>query len=144
MRPGVQKIAPDLWQSALAHLAFWPCLREHVDLIVLLAARVEELPSGVEVIDYPIDDNADGSPVFNGVRALAKALKNQRVCTVCHVGENRSGLLSALILVERGVKPSNAVRMVQERGPYNSPTQPHSFWNPGFVGQVLELEHVTQ
>jgi hypothetical protein len=45
--------------------------------------------------------------------------------------------LSALILVERGVVPAEAVTLVQERGPHNSPTQPHSFWNPGFVQQVL-------
>ena len=139
MRPGVQKIADGLWQGALAHASVWSCANEHIDVAVLMAGVAEPLPFGVEHIWFPINDNADGCECFMDVRALAHQVAKQRVLTICHMGENRSGLLSALILVERGISPQDAVALVQARGPHNSPTQPHSFWNPGFVRQVLAL-----
>lgn len=97
------------------------------------------MPPGVEHIVFPIDDNANGSDQFDAVRDLAHSVANRRVLAICHMGENRSGLLSALILADRGIPPAEAVQTVQREGPHNSPTQAHSFWNPGFVRQVLAL-----
>lgn len=139
MRPGVQRIAEGLYQAALAHASVWTGATECVDVAVLMAQPVEPMPVGVEHITFPINDNADGCECLDVVRAIARSVATQRVLTICHMGENRSGLLSALILVERGEAPSEAVRIVQENGPHNSPTQPHSFWNPGFVRQVKSL-----
>jgi hypothetical protein len=104
-----------------------------------MATMVERPPDGVQLIYYPIDDDANGSPVFDEVRALARSVSKRRVLSICHMGENRSGLLSALILVERGMTPQGAVTAVQQLGPLNSPDQTTSFWNPGFVRQVLSL-----
>ncbi len=139
MRPGVRRIADGLYQSALAHASLWNCAAEHVDVAVLMATLVEPMPLGVECVVFPIDDNANGCDRLDEVRALAKSVAHRRVLTICHMGENRSGLLSALILTERGVTPRDAVAMVQANGPHNSPSQQHSLWNPGFVKQVEEM-----
>lgn len=136
MRPGVQQIAPGLYQSALAHASAWNAVGV-VDVAVLMATPVEPLPVGVDHIVAPIDDNADGCDRLDDVRALAKEVAGKRVLSICHMGENRSGLLSTLILIQRGMAPADAVALVQKNGPHNSPTQPHSFWNPGFVRQAL-------
>ncbi len=136
----IKKIAPGLWQSALAHvLPNWNSISADCHTIALMATLAEPLPGNVPLIYFPIDDNASGTDRLDTIRELAKMLANVPVLTVCHIGENRSGLLSALILVERGYKPAEAVALVQREGPHNSPTQAHSFWNPGFVRQVLEL-----
>ena len=139
MRPGIREIAPGLFQSALVHASNETVISASVDVTVLMAALVEPPPSTPRFVYFPIDDNAAGSPQFEEVRALAASVATSRVLSLCHMGENRSGLLSALILVERGVPPALAVAVVQNRGPVNSSGQTHSFWNPGFVAQVLSL-----
>lgn len=135
----MQEIAPGLYQAALAHASTWTAAPQHVDVAVLMASQAEPLPAGIEHQYFPIDDDAAGCNHLDEVRSLASTLAQQRVLTVCHMGENRSGLLSALILIARGMDAATAVRTVQTRGPHNSPTQAHSFWNPGFVKQVLAL-----
>ena len=139
-RPGVREIAPGLYQSALAHASVDTEIVKHVDVAVLMASLAEPMPPGLqELVIFPIDDNAAGTEHFEAVRNIARTVKDQRVLTICHMGENRSGLLSTPILVERGMKPKDAVALVQKNGPVNSSDQTHSFWNPGFVRQVLEL-----
>ena len=139
MKPGVQQIADGLYQSALAHASTWTEAPQYVDVAVLMATPAEPLPVGVRHIMCPIADNAEGCTCLEAVKALASSISTERVLAVCHMGENRSGLLSALILIARGMDSQEAIRLVQERGPHNSPTQAHSFWNPGFIRQVAAL-----
>lgn len=137
MRPGVQEIAPGLYQAAFADAVAWTDAPLHVDVAVIMCGGA--LPSLKTQIELTIDDNANGCPVLPLVQDVASLVAHQRVLSVCHVGENRSGLLSALILIKRGLTPQAAITIVQTRGPHNSPTQPHSFWNSGFVRQVAAL-----
>ena len=132
LRSGVCEIAPSLYQAAWTDASTWT---GSVDVLVCMAGNAHVNPN-IPQISFPIDDNAEGCDRFVEVQNLAKSVATQRVLTVCHMGENRSGLLSALILVERGWYPVSAVTTVQFYGPHTSPSQPHSFWNPGFVRQV--------
>ena len=129
---GVCEIAPGLYQATWIDASTWT---GSVDVLVYMAGDAQVNPH-IPQISFPIDDNAEGCDQFAEVQALAKSVVSKQVLTVCQVGENRSGLLSALILIERGWHPVSAVTTVQYYGPHNSPTQPHSFWNPGFVRQV--------
>lgn len=138
MKPGVRQIADGLYQAALAHASLWNCVAEHVDVAVLMASAAEPMPEGVEHIYFPINDDANGTEHFEDVRKLAQQLAPRRVLTICHMGENRSGLLSALILVARGMSNEAAIALVQQNGSHNSPSQAHSLWNPGFVRQIRE------
>jgi hypothetical protein len=137
MKSGVQKIAPDLYQSSWDDAVKWHDMSNYVDIAVVMCGG--KLPQSITQIEFPIDDNANGCDCFSAVQELAKSVSTQRVLSVCHMGENRSGLLSTLILISRGESPAQAVALVQTNGPHNSPTQAHSFWNPGFVKQVLWL-----
>lgn len=137
MKPGVQEIAPGLYQAAFTDAMQWVTASDHVDVAVLMCGGT--LPHSIPQIDFPIDDNASGCDRLAAVQELARSISTQRVLSVCHMGENRSGLLSALVLIARGESPEHAVALVQTNGPHNSESQPHSFWNPGFIKQVLDL-----
>lgn len=137
-----KQIADKLWQGALAHVSQdgYP---EGVEVVLLMAERVEALPNAanVPVLYLPIPDNPDGltEEQFAQVYGLCRAVQGACVLTICHMGENRSGLASALLLCLRGMEPAAAVKLVQTNGPHNSSNAPHSFWNPGFNKQVLEF-----
>ena len=132
LRGGVCEIAPGLYQAAVADASTWT---GSVDVLVSMAGDAQVNPN-IPQISFPIDDNANGCDRFADVQALAKSVASRQVLAVCQIGENRSGLLSALILVARGWHPISAVTTVQYHGPHHSATQPHSFWNHGFVRQV--------
>ena len=133
-----KEITPGLWQSPLAFvLQEWPTLKDQVDVVVLMAELTEGVPSDVPFVYFPIPDDPNGCASIEQVRLLAEMVGRFRVLTICHMGENRSGLLSALILVYQGMLPEEAVRLVQTRGPTTSDPERGSFWNPGFVQQVL-------
>ena len=133
LQGGVREIAPGLYQAAWTDASTWT--GGSVDVLVYMAGDAQVNPN-IPQISFPIDDNAEGCDRFADVQTLAKSLASKQVLTVCQIGENRSGLLSALILVARGWDPISAVTTVQYHGPHHSATQPHSFWNPGFVRQV--------
>ena len=141
MMEKVKQIAAGLWQGALVHvLDEWEEITEEVD-VVLVMAEVAGNPfpwtgKNLNILLDPIDDDPSGAADFSRLKALAVAFCDQRVLTVCHAGENRSGLMSALILRARGLTPFEAVLFVQQNGPVNTDND-HSFWNPGFVQQVL-------
>lgn len=138
----IKEIAPGLFQSALNHAVaeMDKEFQAKIDVIVIMAeADVFQRCGDLPILLTPIDDNPAGTDRLQYVQNIAALVARKRVLTICHVGENRSGLLSALILIERGTTPEDAVALVQKNGPHNSPTQLHSFWNPGFVKQVLAL-----
>ena len=136
----MKQIAEGLWQGALRHV-HEQGLPAEITAVALMATQVESVPlrPGVLFIYFPIDDNADGldAETFKVCIALADFLKDFKVLTICHMGENRSGLLSSLILGARGVDAETAVKTVQQRGNPNK-DRGYSFWNPGFVRQVRE------
>lgn len=136
----MKQIAEGLWQSSQRDVS--SVSSEQFDVVFWMCGGPISVPFGVELVDFAIPDDPNGCApeLFDRLRRLAAAHAHLRVLTVCSMGENRSGLMSALILVARGMEPEDAVRRVQEKGPHNSPDRPHSFWNPGFVKQVLSMK----
>lgn len=149
LRPGIREIAPGLSQGALAHVVRdWATeVHGHFDCVLLMAEEVEQIPryqGGPGVVLLPIADNADGLPsselhfVMGFIAAMSAIFP--RILTVCHMGENRSGLASCCILHCRDNMTGDAAAdLVQQNGPLNSPTQETSFWNPGFNRQIRGL-----
>lgn len=92
------------------------------DVIVLAAMEHQdiELP-GYEVIRVPLDDSgpppsyADRAIIRDTARRIARRVRaGKRVLVTCHQGRNRSGVLSALALVELGMPRQRAVERIQE------------------------------
>lgn len=140
----IREIAPNLWQGALRHVVEdWETIKDKFETVLLLADEVERIPRERDIYTFAIPDDPDGlsQNAFWQLVGFAAAFKAHRVLTVCHMGENRSGLMSALILIHRGMAPNAAADLVQMNGPHNSPSQPHSFWNPGFNRQVRTIHN---
>jgi protein-tyrosine phosphatase len=142
---GITQIDDGLFQGGVLDVQReWANLKEHVDVVLVLTNEFGDhglLPDdGPQIIYFGIPDCATGldQHVFDELRARCAALADKRVLTVCFMGENRSGLASALVLMARGKAPADAAKLVHERGPHRSVSQPHSFWNPGFNRQVAE------
>jgi hypothetical protein len=135
------RIFPGIRQQALAFLVKnWESDVAGADIVWLMADEVERIPSGIPVLRTPIDDNANGLPdeTVTGLYKWACVLRGANVCTVCHMGENRSGLASVLLMLARGVPTSRAIALAQAH-PAISGGQSHTFWNPGFVAQVRRM-----
>ena len=134
-----KEIESGLWQSPLhSVIEEWNELRQHVDIIVVMTLGGDLTAINAPlVMHFPIPDDPGGCEQIGQVRMLARILSSYRVLTVCQMGENRSGLLSALILQARGASPEEAVQTVQQKGPATTDPERGSFWNPGFVQQIL-------
>jgi len=134
----MKQIAEGLWQTGTLHEERIPI--NDVDVVFWMCGQAPPAPFGKILIDYPIPDDPDGLPkeVFQDLWALACALRDKNILTVCNAGENRSGLVSVLVLLARGLNVERAISIVQENGPRYSADKEHAFWNPGFVRQVRE------
>lgn len=146
MSSKIKQITAHLFQGALAHVAS-EGIPDAVDLVFLMAQEAERiaLPVGKRMtfVYLPIADDPTGcsGALFEKLRSWARSAYGHNVLTICHMGENRSGLMSALILYEvAGYTGNSAVTTVQQYGPINSSHAPHALWNPGFVKQIRELD----
>ena len=112
---------------------------EGVEVVFWMIPEPPQTPEGAIVVHYPIDDNDQGldEDVFLRLYHLVDSLSDLRILTVCHAGENRSGLVSTMTLIAREIPVEEAIRTVQANG--NANYGDHSFWNPGFVAQVRRL-----
>lgn len=136
------RIAENLYQTGTA---IWPVgqVPPHVDVILFCAREMSAMVEpGVERVAFPFIDAPDGlsEERFLELAALCRELSSRRVMTVCEAGENRSGLASALVLVGRGLSPSEALAVVRSHGPTPYTGAAHLLWNDGFVKQLLSLE----
>lgn len=136
------QITKDLWQGAMNPVArYWPSYETHIDALVVMAPWVELIPAKVAYY-YPIDDNDQGLPdvEFDRLSEFLRTIprEHRRIMTICHMGENRSGLASVLRLIHNGVGTDDAIDLVRSTVKPRS-GQPHVFWNPGFVAQVRRL-----
>lgn len=139
--PGVSRIEEGLYQGALSCVVrHWAEIRDLFDWIVLCATEIEPLPRNEKHILYcPIDDNSDGisADAFHLLWCNV-AFGNGRLLTICHMGENRSGLAAAMALIMRGKSAEDAIAIVRREGNKISPGVQHSFWNEGFARQLRE------
>lgn len=140
--PGVYQVTDRLWQGSIFHvLREWERVKPHIDIAFLLGEPYGYPPQ--ESDDPPfvvatIADDPNGCDCLNDVREMVRRVKDQRVLFICAVGENRSGLASALWLIEQGMTPDAAISLLREKVKPNT-TQPHVLWNPGFERQVRAL-----
>jgi protein-tyrosine phosphatase len=101
-----------------------------VQAVALLADwQPETLPGGVRPIHAPFADSDDMAPdEFERTKLTARAVaqelaacleRGENVLASCGAGLNRSGLVSALVLVKFGMKAGQAIETVREkRSPY--------------------------
>src|SRR3990167_6331127 len=142
----IYRIDDRLYQGAMRFVSEqWQCVLEDIepDVVLLMAEEVELIPHDdfPLIIGFPVPDDPNGlnSGTFKELSKLCRIIGDSTVLTVCHMGENRSGLASALILVHYGYSPTEAIDLIRKQVQPNSDA-PHVLWNPGFVKQLLEFE----
>jgi protein-tyrosine phosphatase len=123
------EIVPGIYQGAMPP-AGGDVARAGFSLLVL-AALGPEYPRpptsasypGVRVLHVPLDDNFELVTADEGRRAIAAAREvamwarsGHRVLVTCHLGRNRSGLISALaVRLLTGLSPMRAIARVQSQ-----------------------------
>jgi hypothetical protein len=143
------EIVPGLWMSgsraALAEGRF--------DRVLTLCAERNEhvaVPSGSVALAWRIPDAQLDEP--EGVRAWARRIsawidEGETVLVRCAAGLNRSGLVIARTLIERGMAPHDAVMLVRERRRADALNNPWFVdWlrhePPGFTADTRIARHI--
>ena len=116
--PVPTEILPGLWQGATSEssLLGQPIKPNHYrgerpfDLIITLYADAQPAPWGVEEIRYGFPDAELDPNDFDRVRDIAAYVakrwnRGDRVLIRCQAGVNRSGLVTALVLLAEGWRP---------------------------------------
>jgi hypothetical protein len=110
--------------------------RDHFDLVVTMYADanpvdwfVEEIRLGV--MDADIED-VDLPRILEVVKRVHKAwLGGDRVLIRCQAGWNRSGLITALVLIKNGMDPAEAIDLIRER------RSPNALCNRSFASWLV-------
>jgi len=137
------RIAPKLYQGSFPTPP--SVLREQgIRTVVLCAAELQPgdrvFGGDIEVLRCPFDDNAAGIPpdtvlaVHRMATAVAARVRRQsRTLVTCAAGLNRSGLVTALTLVELyGISGNEAVTWVRQK-------RDGALFNPAFVGILAKI-----
>jgi len=130
----ISKIAPHLWIGDMVSTSLAPR-----GTIIVFAAK-EYQPRRKRSIHVPLDDDPSGPTPDEAERALKAASRvadlvrdGQSVLVTCFQGRNRSGLISALALVElEGISGAEAVEKVRI-------ARPEALRNPGFVDFLEQI-----
>jgi len=103
----------------------WDCVSAHgidvvIDLEGGLDACIPTVPNHCVYIYFPIDDDDRQLPHLVKLRAIARMAaglisEGHRVLAHCGAGFNRSALMAGMILVELGMRGSQAVARIRER-----------------------------
>jgi protein-tyrosine phosphatase len=110
------------------------------DVVVLAAMEIQPraLPGNPEILRVPLDDAKPTAEEIRlailAARKVSRRLRaDKRVLVTCHMGLNRSGLVTGLTLIELGATADQAVRAVRRaRGSL-------ALSNPHFV-EVLRMQ----
>jgi protein-tyrosine phosphatase len=107
------------------------------DVVVTLYASAQPAPWGVEELRYGFMDSAlEGPDIARVIRAARYAYQRwtdgDTVLIRCQAGMNRSGLVTALVLVMAGLSPAQAIALIRER------RSSGALFNDHFVRWLLE------
>ena len=107
------------------------------DVVVTLYASAQPAPWGVEELRFGFYDSAledgDVDRVLRAARfAYQRWTAGDTVLVRCQAGMNRSGLVTALVLVMAGLSPAQAVTLIRAR------RSPGALFNEHFVTWLLE------
>ena len=107
------------------------------DVFVTLYASAQPAPWGVEELRYGFyDDALEGPDIARVIRAARFAYQRwtdgDTVLIRCQAGLNRSGLVTALVLVMAGLSPAQAIALIRER------RSSGALFNEHFVRWLLE------
>jgi hypothetical protein len=120
-------IVPGLFQGGTEdHDVVWEAAEQRLrgsypfDVVVTLYADANPVPWGVEELRFGFYDAAlDPSDVVRVVElaqiAHARWAGGQQVLVRCQAGINRSGLVTALILMMSGMDAGSAIALIRER-----------------------------
>lgn len=141
--PFVNQIEDGLWQTGAKWL---PDELPKVDIILHAYPLPESVApvghpplGGTPTVHVPFGDHDHGpldERVWDTLAALARVHAHRRVLTVCKEGKNRSGLMSALILRERGWSTGDAIALVKEKA--SSPGSVEALSNRAFLTKLRE------
>lgn len=129
------EILPGLWQGGTEdhHVLGYPASDHHYarlghrggvaypfDVVVTLYADAQPAPWGVKEHRFGFPDgpikNADAREAIDLARQAHRAWrKGRKVLIRCQAGVNRSGLVSALVLMLEGYAPHEAIELLRER-----------------------------
>lgn len=131
------QIQPWLWQGGMVEGDHYQ-IPDVVTHVLVMAPWEPFSVSDAEVWHYPIDDTTEDLPDewWAEIEAfIGRVPDDATVATFCHMGHNRSGLASVLLMVRRGIPVEEAVAALHRHRLEGN--DPHLFWNPGFVRQVV-------
>jgi hypothetical protein len=94
--------------------------RDEFDLIVTLYADAQPAPWGVEEMRFGFPDGRLTPAVIERVmriaeRAYRRWTDGDRVLIRCQAGVNRSGLVTALVLMHAGMSAEEAIALIRDR-----------------------------
>ncbi len=143
--PAFQQINDWLWQGSMMRWAYTSEPAPDVGTAVVLAEfmgdTLDWLEDEMEVVFLPFDDSEEGVPfdVWNQLVDRLKAIDHtEGVVTICQAGENRSGLVSALLLgLKEDLPPDEAIALIRKQINPNT-TMEHVLWNKGFVSNLQD------
>ena len=102
------------------------------DTVVLCAMEDQDIPlPGVEVIHVPLDDGpppprGDVAMAWQAAKTVAKRTRQgKRVLVTCHMGLNRSGLVTGLALRMLGYSSEQAVEAIRRARSWQAMRNPH-------------------
>jgi hypothetical protein len=108
----------DVLSEPLPTGAGWSRAGYPFDLVVTLYADARPVPWGVQELRFGFPDAAPGTAELAVVGRLAdlafeRWVDGDQVLIRCQAGVNRSGLVTALVLLRAGLAPEQAIRQIR-------------------------------
>jgi hypothetical protein len=116
------------------------------DTVVTLYASAQPAPWGVEELRFGfLDAGLEGDEVETVVRAARFAYERwadgAEVLVRCQAGMNRSGLVTALVLMQAGLTPGQAIGLIRGQRGQSCLFNPHFvLWLMSRAGEALSLD----
>jgi protein-tyrosine phosphatase len=142
------EVLPNLWQGGTAgndEIIYGTpdpnarITKADFDTVITMYAYAQAADWHVRELRYGIYDSDmkdfDFPELFEVVRSAHKDwLKGKKVLIRCQAGWNRSGLITALVLIRNGMPAQEAIDLIRQT------RSPHALCNDDFVGFLLKQE----